>query len=144
MNPTAPMPPLFSTRPDAARRRSPISLTPLIDVVFILLVFFMLASTFLDWRSIEVAAPKQAGGGTTLEGSLLVDLRADGLRLAGQTLSLEEMAEQVNRRLAENPDTPILLRSGEGVAYGRLVEVLDRLNGAGATNLSLIASGVRP
>ena len=39
------------------RRRSPISLTPLIDVVFILLVFFMLASSFLDWRSITLAAP---------------------------------------------------------------------------------------
>ena len=42
------------------RRRPLISLTPLIDVVFILLVFFMLASSFLDWRSIDLNAPAQA------------------------------------------------------------------------------------
>ena len=41
----------------ASRRRALIGLTPLIDVVFILLVFFMLASSFLDWRAIDLTAP---------------------------------------------------------------------------------------
>ncbi|MEM6945656.1 MAG: biopolymer transporter ExbD, partial [Pseudomonadota bacterium] len=47
---TASLPPRLANRP---RKRLRISITPLIDVVFILLVFFMLASSFLDWRSIR-------------------------------------------------------------------------------------------
>ncbi|OOC09384.1 ExbD/TolR family protein, partial [Thioalkalivibrio halophilus] len=49
----AEQPTLDTGRP---RRRNLISLTPLIDVVFILLVFFMLASSFLDWRAVELEA----------------------------------------------------------------------------------------
>ena len=44
----------------AQKKRPLISLTPLIDVVFILLVFFMLASSFLDWRSIDLSTPAAA------------------------------------------------------------------------------------
>ena len=66
------------------RRRPLISLTPLIDVVFILLVFFMLASSFLDWRSIDLNAPAQAAAGPAIEGALLVEIHPDRLLLSGE------------------------------------------------------------
>ena len=56
LRPASALPP-FRLANNARRRRPLISLTPLIDVVFILLVFFMLTSTFLDWRPIELNAP---------------------------------------------------------------------------------------
>ena len=105
-------------RPKA--RRALISLTPLIDVVFILLVFFMLASSFLDWRSIDLNTPAQAAAGSSMEGALLIDLRTDGLRLAGRRLSLDA------------------LDALAGVTLQRAVRVLDRLSAAGVTDLSLV------
>ena len=54
----------FATAPS---RRRLISLTPLIDVVFILLIFFMLASSFLDWRAIGLDAPADATAGAAGE-----------------------------------------------------------------------------
>src|SRR3546814_13707697 len=74
----------FTGRP---RRRASISLTPLIDVVFILLIFFMLATSFVDDRAIEVGAPAAKLGGASLEGALPVALRHAGTRLAGWRLS---------------------------------------------------------
>jgi len=129
-------PPRLATEP--RRRRPLISLTPLIDVVFILLIFFMLASSFLDWRAIELAAPGRAVGGGSLEGALLVDLRADGLRLAGEPVSLDQLASRVGARLAVRPGQRVLLRPADGVPLQQAVTVLDRLAALGVTELALI------
>ncbi|MBS0002549.1 MAG: biopolymer transporter ExbD [Thioalkalivibrio sp.] len=122
------------------RRRASIGLTPLIDVVFILLVFFMLASSFVDWRAIELAAPSAGTSGTggSVEGALLVEVRADGLRFAGEALPLSTIAERVAARLAAAPDTVVLVKPAPGVTLQSSVTVLDRLAETGAVNLSLV------
>lgn len=136
------MPTTASARPHLGssfrRRRAVISLTPLIDVVFILLVFFMLASSFLDWRSIELGAPGDAGAGAGFEGAMLVEIRADGLRLAGHAASLEEVEARLAKRLADKPDQRVLVKPAAGVALQRAVDVLDRLSRAGVRSPSLI------
>ncbi|MDP7242489.1 MAG: biopolymer transporter ExbD, partial [Rhodospirillales bacterium] len=60
-----------------------ISLTPLIDVVFILLVFFMLASSFLDWRSIDLTVSSGVGEATSDKRAILISLRSDGSIVVG-------------------------------------------------------------
>lgn len=92
----------------SGRRRPLISLTPLIDVVFILLVFFMLASSFLDWRAIDLTPPARAGSGALMEGAMLVDVRPDGLRLSGERLDLETLAGRVEARLADRPGQSVV------------------------------------
>lgn len=125
----------------AARRRALISLTPLIDVVFILLIFFMLASSFLDWRAIELNAPAQAAAGTSVEGALLVEVRSDSLRLSGETVSLDALASRISARLETAPDQRVLVRPASGVALQQAVAVLDRLKAVGVSELSLIRDG---
>lgn len=122
------------------RRRQIISLTPLIDVVFILLVFFMLASSFLDWRSIELNTPGSSQGGERLEGTLLIDIRPDGLRLSGETLSPEALIQRINDLMVKNPDRRILVRPSDGVVMQDTVTLLDSLAAAGVSDLSLITS----
>ncbi|MEM8790179.1 MAG: biopolymer transporter ExbD [Pseudomonadota bacterium] len=120
------------------RKRLKISLTPLIDVVFILLVFFMLASSFLDWRSIQVSSAGQPGAPSGVEGSLLIDLRSDGVRLAGETLTLEALGERVGARMQAKPDQRILIRPASGVDMQRMVTLLDTLSNAGAQDIALM------
>lgn len=124
--------------PTDSRRRNLISLTALIDVVFILLVFFMLASSFLSWRAIGVETPGQGAAGAAMEGALLIEVREDGLRLGGETISLDGVVRKVSEVLARKPDGRILVRPGDGVAVQEVVSVLDRLAGAGIANMSLI------
>ena len=134
-------PPRLATSP--RRRRPLISLTPLIDVVFILLVFFMLASSFLDWRSVELDAPAQAAAGASMEGALLVELRLEGLRLSSETVSIEALAARVAERLAAKPDQKVVVKPAAGIALQDAVDVLDRLSAAGAADISLIRDGGR-
>ncbi|MEM6422614.1 MAG: biopolymer transporter ExbD [Pseudomonadota bacterium] len=129
-------PPRLANRP---KRRLRISLTPLIDVVFILLVFFMLASSFLDWRSIELSStgtPAQAASG--MEGAKLVELREDGPRLNGEAMDLGTLSTRVASILADDPRQRFLVRPRRPVDMQRLVVLLDTLAAAGVQDISLM------
>lgn len=119
------------------RRRALISLTPLIDVVFILLVFFMLASSFLDWRAIDLDPPARAGAASALTGAMLVDVRTDDLRLSGESLPLNLIIERLKQVAEDHPDRAIVVRPSNGVSLQRTIRVLDRLNGSGMQSISL-------
>jgi biopolymer transport protein ExbD len=125
------------------KRRPLISLTPLIDVVFILLVFFMLASSFLDWRSIELNTPGASRGGSRLEGAILIEVRAEGLRLSGESLGHDALIRRMKGLLAQETDRRVLVKPSAGVAMQKTVAVLDSLAAAGVTDLSLIADQAR-
>ncbi|MEQ8229459.1 MAG: biopolymer transporter ExbD [Rhodospirillales bacterium] len=130
------------TRPSLAprnkARRNLISLTPLIDVVFILLVFFMLASSFLEWRSISLDAPKKTAAAPSLERAVLVEVRDDGLRLGGEMMSIDRVVQRAAAALQKKPDRPVLIRPDDGVPVQDVVMVLDGLSAGGVANLSLI------
>lgn len=119
-------------------RRSLIGLTPLIDVVFILLVFFMLVSSFVDWRAIRLNVPGQAAKGSVMDGALLVEVRGDGLRLSGETLTLDALATRVAERVAVRPEQRVVVKPAPGIVLQETVVVLDRLAGAGVADLSLV------
>lgn len=123
------------------RRRALVSLTPLIDVVFILLVFFMLAASFLDWRTIDVAVAGEGSGPTSPEGALLVEVRPGELRLAGRPVGTATLVERVRARLARQPGQAVIVKPAAGASLQRMVTVLDLLNGAGVRQLSLFDAG---
>lgn len=126
---------LDTSRP---RRRNPISLTPLIDVVFILLVFFMLASSFLDWRAVQLEAPAEAGGAGSMEGAMLVEIRPDGLRIAGEAVTERDLRDRIGARVREEADTRVLVMPAPGVSMQDTVNVVEDLADVGARNLSVI------
>ena len=79
-----------------------ISLTPLIDVVFILLVFFMLASSYLDWHSIGLSISSGKGAANSSQRAILISLGADGsLAVGSQLVGRSELVPLIGGRLAE-------------------------------------------
>ncbi len=127
-------PPSLANR--AARPRTTIGLTPLIDVVFILLVFFMLASKFVDWRAIEIDAPVRSGGGGGMEGAVLLQIREGDLRLSGVALSLDELRARLREQHGQNLEQRVLIQPAPGVSLQRAVMVLEQVVEAGLTNVS--------
>ena len=125
-------------RSSARRRRALIGLTPLIDVVFILLVFFMLASSFLDWHSIDLSPPTRGAAAAPMEGALLVEIRPEGLRVSGERMSLDALGERVRQRISKRPDQRVLVQPARGVPLQDAVRVLDRLALAGVTRMALV------
>ncbi len=116
-----------------APRRSRIALTSLVDVVFILLFFFMLASQHLQWRSFAVnrVAPVAAGAAEVMpDDTRTLLLLADGrLFVDGQGTDLDRLLNSLRGASA----APVLvLVPGPGVSMQALVDMLDALQPSGA------------
>ncbi len=133
-----PSPPGLDSLVAPPRRRALVSLTPLIDVVFILLVFFMLASSFMDWRSISMDSPAQSRATRDESATtLVIDVRREGLRLDGSPATLDTILAAVAEGLALDPEQRVLVRPAMGVLLQEAVVVLDRLAALGVTNMAL-------
>ena len=119
---------------DPPRRRRP-SLTPMIDVVFLLLVFFMLAARFgLD--SAIPLSPALAGGSGWEGAPRLVEVAPGAVRLNGIGLAPEALAPEL-RALMPGDDAPVVLRPVDDATLQDMVGVLDRLSAAGIRNIVL-------
>lgn len=112
------------------RRR--LALTPLIDVIFLLLLFFMLSSTFSTFGEIELS---QATAGVAAPGEpverMFVQLGADRLVLNGAPVSLDELAEQVETG-------QVLVSLDADASAQRLVDLLVRLRGREGLNVTVL------
>lgn len=116
------------------RRRKP-SLTPMIDVVFLLLVFFMLASRFgLDQ---VLPMPLASSGGDFTGHPKLVDVLPEGLRLNGIDLDPSAVISGLSD-LMESPTEAIILRSSEGATVQRVIVTSEMLRAAGFTAIVLV------
>lgn len=122
----------------APRRAHRIGLTPLIDVVFILLVFFMLASSLLDWRGIELATGSSPAAEDTPP-PITVTVLADGsIRYDGGVYEdPAEAASQIQARIAAGEASAVVVEPDTGVTLGPTVAAFDALAGAGIEALGL-------
>lgn len=106
-----------------------INLTPMLDVVFNLIVFFMVGTKFVDMdRSIEVDVPKvsQAGPLTAAPSRRVVTVTRDGvMALDGRVMSLDEVARELAAARSEYPEIAVLVK-GDG--EGRFQSVADALS----------------
>ena len=117
------------------RRRRLIGLAPLIDVVFILLLFFMLTTNFTRWRELPFELPAAASE-LSPDSVRSLELRADGLLRHGGRAFAGGQREALRAFVAEAPND-IYLIDAAGVPTQALVDWLDRLQFAGAKRLSL-------
>lgn len=121
--------------PPARIRRKP-SLTPMIDVVFLLLVFFMLASRFGMDQVIDMPLAS-AGGTAEFPAPKLVDVLPELTRLNGIDRPLAKVIAEL-RTLGATPTDIIVLRSRDEASIQRIVEVSEALRDAGFANLVLV------
>lgn len=122
-------------RPLRPRRRQ--NLTPMIDVIFLLLVFFMLAARFGAEDRLPLETASAAGGAAYSGPPRLIDVGADGLRLNGQAVSAAELAARLSPLVTGATDA-ILLRADEGAPLQALVQLMDDLRAAGFVTLVLV------
>lgn len=117
----------------AQRQRRKPSLTPMIDVVFLLLVFFMLAARF--GHDMAMSLTLASSGGSYEGPPRLLDVTPDATRLNGIATPYPAEALQP---LMQSPDDMVLLRARDGASLQRLVDEIEALRGAGFTNLVLV------
>ncbi len=122
--------------PAARRRRRP-SLTPMIDVVFLLLVFFMLAARFGLPQSLPIAL---SSGGSAYSGPpRLIVVQPDALILNGAPIRADALPDAL-AALTDSPSDSILLRPTDATDVQRLIDVITLLRAQGFTSLAVLES----
>ena len=122
------------------RRRSLVILTPLVDVVFILLVFFMLAANFSDQRVIDMLTPAAAKEATEADsvGVVLIRVGRNGLlNISGLPTTPVRLAQEVAVRSVGDIEYSYLVQPDKGVSLQEVVSVVDLLKTSGARSVSL-------
>lgn len=123
------------------KRRSPVvNIIPLIDILVILLIFFVTTSTFKKRQpQLEINLPeaKTATVATTAhtEPILLRVKSADQLTLDEQPVTTKDLAEALKAARAKEPDRPIAMQADRQAPFGVVVRVLDALKQAGVKNI---------
>ena len=127
-------------RASSAQPMSDINMTPLIDVMLVLVVIFIITAPLLA-SSIKLDLPKtDATKSADVPKSVTVVVDAAGQTyLKDQPLALDELARQLTLSAQANPQTEVLLRADKAVPYGRIVEVMGAAQKAGLNRIGFVA-----
>jgi biopolymer transport protein TolR len=134
---------LERTRTDAPM--SDINVTPLVDVMLVLLVIFILTAPLLT-SAIRLELPKAQGaqaGEAPLAVTLVVNSQGQ-VFLNDKLTSLPALAAQLKDVAASRPDTEVQLRADQSVPYGRVVEVMGVTQKAGLSRIGFVADPPAP
>jgi biopolymer transport protein ExbD len=115
-----------------------INVTPLVDVVLVLLIIFMVTATYIVRASIEVDLPRVAHGGEAVGTVLSVVLTKEGqLFLDGVRRSEEELVTRTKEAVGRDADARVVISADRGALHGSVVHLIDLVRGAGATRFAI-------
>ena len=120
-----------------------IDLTPLVDVVFLLLIFFMVSTTFKEDEGLELRLPEASSAQpTSSDETLKVTVGSGGsIRFQGQELDPDGLEGAVRQALADSERREVIVEADARVEHGLVVKVMDALRRAGVRGLTV---GTRP
>ena len=114
-----------------------VNLTPMIDVVFLLLIFFMVTTVFVEEVGIEIQKPKAASAEMLEKKSILIGVTPDGrVVYGGREIGIGGVRGIVSRLLRE-AKVPVIILADESSKSGVLVDVIDECKLAGAKQVSI-------
>jgi biopolymer transport protein ExbD len=117
---------------DDSQARTEINLTPMIDCIFILLIFFIVTTVFVDETGIEVNKPDAASAVPLEKNSLLLAISADGrVFYAGREIGVDGVGSAIRRQLAREA-LPVIIQADERAPHGVFAEVYGEAKLAGA------------
>ena len=128
-------------RRKSRRRSQGLEMTALMDVIFLLLCFFVTTSVFSQWESeiaITLPSAKSATVPGRMPGEIILNVSAGGMvSVNGQVLSLEELSKRLSRLSKLYPGQPVVIRADRATSYESLVAVIDACRSADVWNFSL-------
>jgi biopolymer transport protein ExbD len=116
---------------------SEINVSPLIDMVFILLIFFIVTTVFVEETGVEVDKPQSASAVALEKNSILLAVTSQGqIVYGGREIGVAGVRPLV-KRLTQAEDMPVIIQGDENSNYGLIVRVIDEAKLGGAQNVSL-------
>jgi biopolymer transport protein ExbD len=117
-----------------------IDLTPMLDVTFIMLIFFIVTTSFVKESGIDVNRPSAATAEKKERANILIGISEVGeVWISKRQVDIRSVRANVEKLHAENPEGSVVIQADKGAKTGTLIQVMDQVRLAGVTNVSIAA-----
>ena len=124
-----------------SRESAEIDVAPMMDMVFLLLIFFIVTSTFTRETGLDVNKPDASTAKTLERESVLVGLSREGtIHIHETQVSLEGLRRILDNQVKEDPKRPVIIVADRDAPGGMIVDILDQCNMAKVSKVSISAS----
>lgn len=118
-----------------------INMTPMLDVVFIMLIFFIVTTSFVRETGVEVDRPHAQSAAELGQNALLLAITADNqVWLDQRQIDVRAVRRYIERLAAESPEAAVVIQADERAQTGILIQVLDQVKLAGVANVAVSAA----
>jgi biopolymer transport protein ExbD len=123
------------------RQALELNIAPLIDMVFILLIFFLVTTSFIKETGVEVSRPAASTAVSKEKANILIGITKDNrIYMDKREIDIRAVRANVERALAENPDGGVVIVADKESSTGITIKVMDGCKLAGAKNLAIAAT----
>ncbi len=129
------------------RRRKPeeegeINITPMLDIVFIMLIFFIVTTSFVKEPGISPSRPFAQTAATKERGNIMIAVsRDDQIWMNKNRVELTGVRQLVEAARAENPESSVIIVADQSASTGMVIDLMDQVRVAGVTSIALAAEG---
>lgn len=127
-------------RRSKANDEAEINITPMLDIVFIMLIFFIVTTSFVKEKGLEVSRPSNSPPKEVKKnkGPIVVKIDANGnILLKGRMLERKAVEANLEREKAEKPDSPLIIAAHPDAETDALVTILDAAEAVGVASVSV-------
>lgn len=118
-----------------------LDMTPMLDIVFIMLIFFIVTSSFVKESGIDVSSPGASTAERKERGNILIAITAEGeVWIDKRNIDIRAVRANVERLHAENPEGSVVIQADKDSRNGLLVQVIDQARLAGVSNVAIAAT----
>ncbi len=122
---------------------SEVNLTPMLDVVFIMLIFYIVTASFVKEAGIDISRPPAATAERKERGNIMIAITAnDQIWIDRRQVDIRALRANIERLHAENPQGSVVIQADEASKNGLLVQVMDAARLAGVNSVALAAEVV--
>ena len=123
-----------------AQEEAALDLTPMMDIVFIMLIFFIVTTSFVKETGVEVNRPNASTAVADERGNILIAITENNeIYIDKRLIDLRAVRANVERLKAENPEGSVIIQADKSSKTGLLVETMDQVRLAGVQNVSIAA-----
>ena len=117
-----------------------INITPMLDIVFIMLIFFIVTSSFTRETGADISKPLAWEAAALQNGTILIGVKPnDDIWMAKRQVELREVRQMVERAKAENPEGSVVIVADKGSRIGTVTQVMDQVRLAGVQGIAISA-----
>ncbi|UTV29895.1 ExbD/TolR family protein [Photobacterium atrarenae] len=127
-------------RPSSAREEAQVDLTSMLDIVFIMLIFFIVTSSFVRESGVEVNRPQASHVVSQKDAGIFVAITsANDIYIDKRVVDVERVQATLEHLLLDQPEASMVIQADEHAYNGTVVKVMDAAKGAGVKNIALAA-----